>query len=65
MLDKLTTLNEKLNQGATKFTLRRDADLKQQDVEELKERLRQYDGCIQNDTDLLECAQVLFCADDL
>ena len=56
MLDKLTALNEKLNQGATKFTLRRDADLKQQDVEELKERLRQYDGYIQNDTDLLECA---------
>ena len=60
VLDKLTVLNEKLNQGATKLSLRRDADLKQQEVEELKERQQQYDGYIQNDTDLLECAQVLF-----
>ncbi len=60
VLDKLTALNEKLNQGATKLSLRRDADLKQQEVEELKERLQQYDGYIRNDTDLLECAQVLF-----
>ena len=34
VLDKLTALNEKLNQGATKLSLRRDADLKQQEVEE-------------------------------
>ena len=59
-LDRLTALNEKLNQGATKHSLRRDADLKQQEVEALKERLQQYDGYIRNDTDLLECVQVLF-----
>ncbi len=64
VLDKLTALNEKLNQGATKLSLRRDADLKLQEVEELKERLQQYDGYIQNDTDLLECAQVLFRGED-
>ena len=64
VLDKLTALNEKLNQGATKLSLRRDADLKQQEVELIKERLQQYDGYIRNDTDLLECAQVLFCGKD-
>ena len=64
VLDKLTALNEKLNQGATKLSLRRDADLKQQEVEELKERLQQYDSYIQNDADLLECAQVLFRGED-
>lgn len=64
VLDKLTALNEKLNQGAIKLSLRRDADLKQQEVEELKERLKQYDGYIRNDTDLLECAQVLFRGED-
>lgn len=61
VLDKLTALNEKLNQGATKLSLRRDADLKQQEVEELKEQLKKYDGYVQNDIDLLECAQVVFC----
>ncbi len=60
VLNKLTALNEKLNQGATKLSLRRDADLKQQEVEELKERLRQYDGYVQNDIVLLECARVVF-----
>lgn len=61
VLDKLTALNERLNQGATKLSLRRDADLKQQEVEELKEQLKKYDGYVQNDIDLLECARVVFC----
>ena len=60
VLDKLTALNAKINQGATLNSLRRDAEQKQQEVHELRERLEELDSYVRHHEDLVECAQIVF-----
>jgi hypothetical protein len=59
-LDKLTALNAKINQGATLNSLRQDAEQKQQEVNELTERLEELDSYVRHHEDLVECAQIVF-----
>ena len=59
-LDRLTALNAKINQGATLDSLRRDAEKKQQEVNELTERLEELDSYVRHHEDLVECAQIVF-----
>lgn len=59
-LDRLTALNAKINQGATLDSLRHDAELAQEKVNDLKERLRRYEEYVKHDADLLECAQIVY-----
>ena len=59
-LDRLTALNAKINQGATLDSLRQDAEKKQQEVNELTERLEELDSYVRHHEDLVECAQIVF-----
>ena len=59
-LDRLTALNAKINQGATLDSLRQDAEKKQQEINELTERLEELDSYVRHHEDLVECAQVVF-----
>ena len=59
-LDRLTALNAKINQGATLDSMRRDAEQKQQEVNELTERLEELDSYMRHHEDLVECAQIVF-----
>ncbi|MBR3419856.1 MAG: plasmid recombination protein [Oscillospiraceae bacterium] len=59
-LDRLTALNAKINQGATLDSMRRDAEKKQQKVNELTERLEELDCYVRHHEDLVECAQIVF-----
>ena len=59
-LDRLTALNAKINQGATLDSMRRDAEKKQQEINELTERLEELDSYVRHHEDLVECAQVVF-----
>ncbi len=59
-LDRLAALNAKINQGATLDSMRRDAEKKQQEVNELTERLEELDSYVRHHEDLVECAQIVF-----
>ena len=59
MLDKLTGLLAKINNGATLYSLRRDADLKQQELVDYKDRLQECDRYMKRFEDLLECAHIV------
>ena len=59
VLDKLTGLLAKINNGATLYSLRRDADLKQQELVDYKDRLQECDRYMKRFEDLLECAHIV------
>ncbi len=59
VLDKLTGLLAKINNGATLYSLRRDADLKQQELEDYKDRLQECDRYMKHYEELLECAHIV------
>jgi len=60
VLDRLLTLNEKINQGATLTSLRRDAVQKHQEIAEYQERLRECDYYMRHLEELIECAHIVF-----
>ena len=60
VLDRLLTLNEKINQGATLTSLRRDAVQKHQEIAEYQERLRECDHYMRHLEELIECAHIVF-----
>lgn len=59
MLNKLPGLLVKINDGATLYSLRRDADLKQQEIADYKDRLQECDRYMKRFQDLLECAHIV------
>ena len=60
VLDRLLTLNEKINQGVTLTSLRRDAVQKHQEIAEYQESLRECDHYMRHLEELIECAHIVF-----